>query len=120
MSPSAAVSRVGEERLDQHRQVVDAFAQRRHPDRGHADAIEQILTQPRLRHLSIEVAVRGGDEPDIDFSRRGLTDARDFPLLQDAQQARLHTHRNVANLVEKQRAPLRRFEQRRPGRPPRP
>jgi len=54
--------------------------------------------------------VGGGDDARIASARRGLTDALIFAVLQHAQQFGLQLQRQLADLVEEQRAALRLLE----------
>ena len=49
---------------------------------------------------SVEVAVGGGDDADVDLPRAGLTEAFDLPHLERPQDLRLGGERQVADLVE--------------------
>ena len=69
---------------------------------------------------STEVAVGGGDHADVHRAAPVLADAADLAFLQHPQQFDLHARRDLADLVEQERAPVRRLEQsgavlRRPG-----
>jgi hypothetical protein len=60
---------------DQSRQVLQAFAQRRHHDAHRVEAIHEILAKTPLAHLDGEVAVRRRDEAEIDRACLGVADA---------------------------------------------
>ena len=89
---------------DQHRNVVDALAKRRHDDRNDVQAIEQIVLEPAL------VARADGGRG---WSRRSRGRRRDsgafgaerldLALLQHAQQLGLQADAHRADLVEKDR-----------------
>ena len=57
----------------------------------------------------------GGNHADVDASVARLAHALDRARLERAQEARLHVEREIANLVEEQRAPVRELES--PARP---
>ena len=56
-------------RPHQRRDVLDPLAQRRHDDREHVEAIEQILAKRLVADRVLEVAVRGRDDADVDLDR---------------------------------------------------
>ena len=78
--------------------------QRRHANLDAAQPIEQIgaeqpaIDEPRQR------AIRRGDDPRVDLPRAAAADALDRQVLDDAQQLGLRGHRQIGDLVEKQRA----------------
>ena len=84
--------------------VLEPLAQGRQPQRHDVQPVEQILAEQALIDLLLQVAVGGGDDPDIGPDRGAAADRRVLALLQHAQQPRLRFHRHVADLVEKQRA----------------
>ncbi|OIQ76326.1 hypothetical protein GALL_419930 [mine drainage metagenome] len=111
---------VGQQRIDQHRQVVEPLAQgrQRHPD--HIEPVVQILPELALRHHLVQIAVGGADQAHIHRHFSGFADRAHPALLHGAQQLGLHRQRQFADFVEKQRPPLRRREKagvigRRPG-----
>ena len=63
-----------------------------------------------LFHHPKEVAVRRGDEADVDLDRLRTADPLELLLLQDAQQLRLELERDLADLVEEQRAAVGHLE----------
>ena len=64
----------------------------------------KILAEPSLGHHRGQIAVRGGDDPHVDVDRLLAADAFHPAVLQDAQHADLGRQRQLADLVEKQRA----------------
>ena len=78
--------------------------------------VVEVLPEARRRATSCgEVAVGRGDDAHVDRAARVLADAADLALLQHAQQLDLHRRRHLADLVEEQRAAVRRLEQARRG-----
>src|SRR5205807_8690091 len=57
-----------------------------------------------------QVELRGGDDPHVGSVRGALSDPLERLLLQDAQKLRLEVQRNVADLVEEERAACRQLE----------
>src|SRR5262249_29959425 len=64
----------------------------------------QVLAETSLLHGGDEVAVRGRDDPHIDFDRLAPADRVYFALLKRAQQLDLSGQRQLPDLVEEQRA----------------
>ena len=60
--------------------------------------------------IAREVAIGRGDEPDVDADRLVAAEALEFLFLQHAQEFRLQLERNVADLVEEQRAAVGQLE----------
>ena len=106
----------GEEVLDQRRDVVAPRAQRRQLDVDDVQAIEEIGAEAAVAHLGLEVAVGGGDQPDVDRDRSARAERRDLALLDGAQELRLQPERDLGDLVEEQRAARRRRGTRRRDR----
>ena len=96
-----------EQRLGDDEHVVAALAQRRQPEVDDVEAVVEVLAElARLDHL-LEVAVGRGDDADVDLLGLAVADAEDDPLLQRAQQLHLQLQRQLADLVEEQRAARR-------------
>ena len=75
-----------------------------HDDLG--EAIIEVLAEAAVGDHRLEVLVRRADDARVDGDRLAAADALDHPLLQEAQQLDLQRQRNVADLVEEQRAAL--------------
>ena len=70
----------------------------------HRQAVVQVLAKRlRLDHRR-QIAVRGGDDADVDAHRPLAADAHDLAVLHDAQQAHLRGEGELADFVEEQRA----------------
>ena len=68
------------------------------------EAVVEILAEPPAVDLDAEIAIRGGDHPQIDLEGLGTTDAANFLALEHAEQLRLHSERQLTDLVEEHRA----------------
>src|SRR5215467_9851962 len=90
--------------------VLGALAQGGNVDRKHVQAVEEILAKCSLLDHGAQITMRGGDHADIDLVRVVAAKPLEFLLLQDPKQFCLELERNVADLVEKQRALVRQFE----------
>ncbi len=84
--------------------VLGSLPQRRHGNRKHVQAIEQVLAEASRLHVGDQVAVGGRDDAHVDFHGLAPADRLDFALLQRAQQLDLRGERQFADLVEEQRA----------------
>src|SRR5437016_7795896 len=91
--------------------VVRPAAQRRQVDGADVQAVVQVVAERALPHHVGEIAVGGGDDPDVDADRVGGADALDLAVLEHAQQLHLHAERQLADLVEEDGAPVRRLEE---------
>ena len=65
----------------------------------------------RPGRLVFEAAVGRGDDPRVDAARQVLADPPDLAVLEHAQQLGLGARRQLADLVEEQRAAVRLLEQ---------
>ena len=101
---------LSEEVPDQVRHIVNAFAQRRQPQRHHIEPEEQILAEQTLLNEDAKILVGCGDDAHVGFDRRASAHRRVFALLQNTQQPGLRLHRHVADLVEEQASAFRLLE----------
>src|SRR6266566_2910658 len=72
--------------LDQDRNVVGAFAQRRQADGEDVQPIEQILPEPAALHRGLEIAVARREHTHVHHNRMTAADALDLSLLEHTQQ----------------------------------
>src|SRR5436309_9616336 len=93
-----------DEVLDERREVVAPLSKRRERDREHAQPIVEIAAElARLDHAP-EVAVRGGDDADVEPPHAGSAERPHLAVLHDAQELRLERGQEVLDLVEEERA----------------
>src|SRR6185503_13419605 len=90
--------------------VLGTRPKRRHGDRNDGEAEVQVLTKATRRDLVLNVAHRGGDDPDIDRQRLGATEAFDFACLEDTEQLRLQRERKLTDFIEEDRSAARSLE----------
>src|SRR6266850_5497671 len=90
--------------------VLQALAQRRHRDGEHVQTIVEIDAKLSVFNHLAEVAMRGGDETDVRVYGSRAPQALEFLLLEHAQELRLQPRRNIADLIQKQRAVVGEFE----------
>ena len=70
----------------------------------HVDAVEEVLAEAARLHVGGEVAVRRGDDAHVDLDVLRVAEAPDVLLLQHAQELHLQVERQLADLVEEERA----------------
>ena len=102
----AAARAAGEEMRHERREVVEARRKCRHLDGEDAEPMEEIGPEPARRDVGGEIAVGGGDDPDVDGARGRRAQRKNLPRVEDAQQPGLHLGRGVSDLVEKQHAAI--------------
>ncbi len=103
-APAFLGREAGEEVQRQLRHVLEALAQRRHPDREDVEAVVEILAELAVLDQLDHVAVGGRDQAEVDLDRLLGADRIDLAFLQRAQQLDLGVERQLADLVEEQRA----------------
>ena len=99
---------------DQQRDVLAPFPEWRQVDGDDVETVVQVFAEPALTHHLQEVCVGGGDDADIDSDRPVVSDAFELAFLQHPQQLGLQEAAHGADLVEKERPPVRRFQPSRP------
>ena len=72
--------------------------------------MEQILAKAAVAHAGVEILIRRGDDAHVHAYRLLPADAIELALREHAQQPRLQRRRDVADLVEEQRAAVRLLE----------
>src|SRR4029077_6236623 len=92
--------------LDQQWDVFGAFTERRYANRKHVEAVEQILSERADGARFLQVA--GGRRQDADIHRNRMTvaDPLDLAILKHAEQRDLCFRRQIADLVEEDRAAI--------------
>ncbi|MNX27781.1 hypothetical protein D3C86_578740 [compost metagenome] len=91
---------VVDEIFDQLADVLAALGQRRHADRHNVQPVEQVLAEPPLGDLDLQVARGRGDDADIDLNVLFAPDTAEALLDQHAQDAALAFARHVADVVQ--------------------
>ncbi len=90
--------------------VAAAFAKRRDGDGHGGDAEVEIFSKLFFAHGGLEIAVGGGDQPDVDFDGGGAADAVEAAFFEDAEEFGLDGGRQVANFVEEESAAMGEFD----------
>ena len=102
----------GEEVLREQGDVLRPVAQRGHLDRDHAEAVIQVFPQRARFDGLLGVTVGGGDEAHVHYRVvRFAAHPAHHAVLNNAQQLRLDRLRHLDQLVQEQRAAVRRLEQ---------
>src|SRR5260370_277702 len=104
--PGEALNEMTHQRLD----VLGSLPQRRDLDREDVQAVVEVVAEPLLLDHLDEVAVRRGDQADVDLDRPGAAEALERLLLEDLEELRLELERDLAYLVEEERAAVRHLE----------
>ena len=99
-----------DEVLGQRQDVSGALAQRRQVDVRDAQAVIQVRAKALRLHRAAQVDVGRGQQAHIQRNRPARAHAHHLALLQHAQQLYLERRRQVADLVEEQRAAIGRLE----------
>ncbi len=87
-------------------QAIGAIPERRQGDLQHVEPIEQVLAERAVGDHRLQVAVGRRDQPHVGRPLGRLADPLVPPLLEEPQQLRLQRERQVADLVEEERAAL--------------
>ena len=96
--------------IDEERNVLDPIAERRHAERHYREPIKQIFSKTAGVHLSFELPIRRRDHADVDAPGVVFAHPPDLALRERAEELRLHLERQLADLVEEHRPPVRRLE----------
>ncbi len=91
--------------------VFRSLSQRRQVDADDIDPVIKVRTEAARPHLLLEVPSGGRDDADVHLPRGAVTDAADLALLKRAEQLHLQLRRQLADLVEEERAAVRLLEQ---------
>ena len=92
-----------QEVLGEQRDVVAPVAQRRDRHGDDVQAVVEVLAEAPLAHGGPQILVGGGDQAQVDL-QRPPAEPLDLALLQHAQELDLDVRRDLADLVEEQRA----------------
>ena len=109
-----AVVLVGVEFKEHARQGEDVgltLAQGRNGNDRHLEPVVEITAEFAPGDGPFQIFVGGGDDAHVDLFGCGGPHAHDLPILQKAQQPRLHGHGQFAYLVQKERPPGGRFDE---------
>ena len=82
--------------------VAAAQAKRRDLDVDDVDPVEEVLAEPLLRDLVLEVPVGGRQDPRVERDLGVSADRPDRALLEGAQELGLHSRRHLPDLVQEE------------------
>ncbi len=99
-----------EKHRDQSREIALALAQRRDVDLDDREPIVQIAAKAAARDLGEHVAMGRRDDADVELLGLAATERDHLARLEHAQELGLETDRQITDLVEEQRAAIRRGE----------
>src|SRR5205814_4723760 len=85
------------------------LAQRRDGHLDHVEPEEEILAEMSCADRLVEVAVGGGDDPDVRDAGARFSDALEVLVLEEPEKLGLDRRRDLADFVEEKRAAFRGF-----------
>lgn len=97
-------SRVVGEHPRQNGDIFHVLTQWRDSDAPYVESVQKIGAEAAVAHLQVQVAVRGGEDPDVDSNRLIASYALQFAVLEDSQQLGLDERGQFPDLVEEQAA----------------
>ena len=100
-----------EEMVHQEGNILAPLPERRHLELNDVEPVKEIFPERVFPDLLFEVAVRGGDDPDVGLLVGDPPDPPEFLFLQDAQQLSLELERHLADFVKKEGPTFRLFEE---------
>src|SRR5437016_1100437 len=90
--------------------VFRSFSQRRYRDRKHRKSIVKISAESASFDSPLEIHVGGCNHTNVRLQLFISAHAREFAILQDAQETNLGSQAHLTNFVEKQRTAIGFFE----------
>src|SRR5437870_2643428 len=105
-----AAGKLADEVIDERVDVLRPLTEGRYRDREDVQAVVQIVTEAAPFDHPGEVAVRGGDQTDVDVDRPCPAETLELVFLQHAQELRLQLERDLAHLVQEERATVSQLE----------
>jgi len=108
VSAGSAVSRDGYEVVEyphiQRRQIINPLAKRREMDPNDGEPLVKVGAEATGSDQRLEVAVGGGDDPEVHLAPFVFAEPADDVILEDAEQLDLRLERRVVDLVEEDAA----------------
>ena len=95
---------------NQRRNVFAAFTQRWQQDREHIQTVVEVAAKFAPLHHLRQITVRGSHQPNVHLMSASAAQAFELLFLQNAQQFGLQRQRNIAHLVQEERAFVGQFE----------
>src|SRR5947207_12329402 len=97
--------------IHQRLDVFRAIPKRRQVNLKTVDAIKQVSAKSAVSDHSVEIAIRGGNDADVDFNFAHAAYAEESARLDRPQQFRLQSGRQFSHLIHEQRSTVREFDQ---------
>src|SRR5215470_9556822 len=94
----------------EQRDVLGPLAERGKVDRKDVQPVVEVRAELPILDQLLERTVRRGDDPDVAPDRLCASHPLERVLLEDAKELRLELQRQIADLVEEQRTPVRELE----------
>src|SRR5215472_3413204 len=101
----------GEKMFSQQFRVAGARPQWRHVDGYNAETIIEVGAERAATHQLLQRSVGCGDKTYIDNAIAYTADSSNLPVFQQLQELELDGNFDIADLVEEQRAAMRRFDE---------
>jgi hypothetical protein len=101
---------LGEQQRGEERDVREAIAQRGHLQRGDEQPVQEVLTEAAFVDHALERAVRRRDHAYVDLDLLLCAEPPHAAGVDRAEELRLHLDRELADLVEEERASMRALE----------
>src|SRR5262249_3778975 len=99
-----------DEVVDQQGNVIGSLTEGWHSYGENIQSIEKILAKRAIRDGLFQLAVGRGYHPYVNRDRLDATNALNFPFLEDSEQCYLGFRRQIADLVEENRASISRLK----------
>src|SRR5262245_11990869 len=103
-APADVAGVMRDEVPDEQRNVLGPFPKRGQVDREYVQTVVEVGAEFPCFHELVEQTVRRRDDPDVGPDRLRAAETLERPLLEHAQELRLEVGRQVADLVQQQRA----------------
>jgi len=104
------LARLRAEERGEEGDVLPPLGERRDADREHLEAVEEILADAALGDRLLEVDVGRGDDAQVRAQRLRAAERGVLLRLQEVEELRLRRVRELADLVEEERAALGAFD----------
>src|SRR5215471_51277 len=109
--PAVLVVELGDEGLDEDRDVLSPLAQRWQRNGQHVDPVVEILAERLVPHRLRGIAVGRRDDPHVDLDLRLAADPADHAILQDAEILHLERGTHLRDLIEEDGAAVGQLEE---------
>src|SRR5262245_17461560 len=88
---------------NQSRNVLAPLPERGNADREHIEPVQQIGSKLSGGSHLLEVAIGGGNQPEVDLAGLRRSQTLELPFLKHAQQLSLQLKRKIADFIEEKR-----------------